>query len=104
MELITLVADLAGVIGTGFFLKAEIFQLRKILRTKTVRGISHTAYRDRLIAVTATLVCFGLTALWLTFTVLLIQAMVLLVILHLIKKYRRHTLPEKEFLKELKTW
>jgi len=89
MEIIMLVADLAGVIGMGFFLKAEIFQLKKILRTKIVHGISRTAYRDKLFAIFATLLCFGLTSLWLSFVVLFAEGTIVFIVLHLMKKYRR---------------
>jgi len=82
-----LIADLAGVIGMGFFLKAEIFQLKKILRTKITHGISHTAYRDKLLAITATMLCFGLTSLWLSFAVLFAEGIIVFIILKLIKKY-----------------
>ena len=104
MEIITLVADIAGTIGMGFFLKAEIFQLKKILKTKVVQGISRTAYRDKLLAIFATMICFGLTTLWFSFLVLLAEGVVALIILHLIKKYKWKTLPAKEFLEELETW
>ena len=107
IELIRLIADAAGVVGMGFFLKAEIFQLKKILRTKTVRGISKTAYRDKLLAITATLVCFGLTALWFSFAVIFAEGIIAIIIFRLIRKYNKkgwHTLPEEEFKKELKTW
>lgn len=104
MEIIMLIADLAGVIGMGFFLKAEIFQLRKILRTKMTDGISRTAYTDKLLAITATMFCFWLTSLWLSFIVLFVEGVIAFVILHLMKKYSWKTLPKKEFLKELETW
>lgn len=85
--MIMLIADLAGVLGMGFFLKAEIFQLRKILRTKTVKGISRTAYRDKLWAIAATMTCFGLTTLWFSFAVLFAEGIIIFIILRLMKKY-----------------
>lgn len=88
MEVMMLIADLAGVIGMGFFLKAEVFQLKKILRTKIVHGISQTAYVDKLLAILATMVCFWLTSLWLSFIVLFAEGVIALIILYLMKKYR----------------
>ena len=101
MEIIMLIADLAGVIGMGFFLKAEIFQLRKILRTKLTDGISHTAYRDKLLAIIVTMLCFWLTSLWFSFAVLFAEGIIVLIILQLMKKYGKS---KKSFLEELKTW
>lgn len=89
MEIMMLIADLAGVIGMGFFLKAEVFQLKKILRTKTIKGISRTAYVDKLLAILATMVCFWLTSLWFSFAVLFAEGVIAFIILHLMKKYRR---------------
>ena len=92
MEIIMLIADLAGVIGMGFFLKAEIFQLRKILRTKLTDGISRTAYRDKIWAIAATMICFGLTSLWLSFAVLFAEGIIIFTILQLMKKYGKNAL------------
>lgn len=89
MELIAIIADIAGVIGMGFFLKAEIFQLRKILRTKITTGISHTAYRDKLLAIFATSIMLYLSSLWLSFAVILTEGVIILIVLHLIKKYKK---------------
>lgn len=99
MEIITLIADIAGTIGMGFFLKAEIQQLYKILKTKIVEGISHTAYRDKLLAIIATSTCFWLSSLWLSLAVLIAEGIIALIILCLMKKYRRKTLS-----KEIKKW
>lgn len=108
MEIVMLIADIAGTIGMGFFLKAEIMQLHKILRTKTVKGISHTAYRDKLLAIVATMFCFWLTSLWLSFAVLFAEGVVAFIILYLMKKYKRkkpyRKMTDKEFLKEFKIW
>jgi len=101
MELIMLIADIFGVIGMGFFLKAEVFQLKKILRTKLTDGISRTAYRDKLWAIVATMFCFGLTALWLSFVVLFAEGVIAFIILHLMKKYGKS---KKAFLGELASW
>lgn len=87
MEIMMLIADIFGVLGMSFFLKAEIMQLRKILRTKTVKGISRTAYRDKLLAIAATMVCFGLTSLWLSFFVLFAEGIIVFIVLRLMKKY-----------------
>lgn len=91
MELIMLIADLAGVVGMGFFLKAEIFQLRKILRTKIVRGLSYTAHKDKFKAIVATMLCFWLTSLWFSFVVLCVQGVIVSMTLHFMKKYRKRT-------------
>ena len=101
MEMIILIADIAGVIGMGFFLKAEIFQLRKILRTKLTDGISRTAYTDKLLAIAATMFCFGLTSLWFSFIVLFAEGVVASIILRLMRKYGKS---RKAFLEELETW
>ena len=74
----------------GFFLKAEIFQLRKILRYKNVEGISKTAYRDKILAIAATLLCFGLTSLWLSFAVIFAEGIIVVAIIRLMKKYKRN--------------
>ncbi len=87
MELMMLIADVAGVIGMGFFLKAEIFQLKKILRTKMTTGISRTAYRDKLFAISATSVMLYLTSLWFSFAVILAEGVIIIIVLRLIKKY-----------------
>ena len=108
MEVMMLIADIFGVIGMSFFLKAEIMQLRKILRTKTVKGISHTAYRDKLLAIAATMLCFGLTSLWLSFAVLFAEGIIVVIVLRLMKKYKKkktyHEMTDKEFIKEFKIW
>ena len=106
MELMMLIADIAGVIGMSYFLKAEIFQLRKILQTKVVHGISRTAYMDKLKAIAATMVCFCITSLWLSFIVLFAEGVIAFIILRLMKKYNTKwkTLQSKEFLEELETW
>ena len=83
-----LVADLAGTIGMAFFLKAEIFQLKKILKKKLVTGISKTAYRDKVLAIILTLACFGLTSLWFSFAVIAAEGGVVAMIIYLMKKYR----------------
>jgi hypothetical protein len=85
-----LIADLMGVLGMSYFLKAEIMQLRKILRTKVVHGISRTAYKDKLLAIAATMICFGLTTLWLSFVVLFAEGVIAFIILRLMKKYKGH--------------
>lgn len=88
MEIIQLVADLAGTVGMAFFLKAEICQLRKIIKRKIVSGISKTAYRDKVLAIAATLICFGLTSLWLSFAVIFAEGIVVALVIYLMKKYR----------------
>jgi uncharacterized protein with PQ loop repeat len=71
------VADIFGMAGMGFFLFAEIRQLVKILKTKRCTGISWTAYKVKMIACLCTLLCFGLSALWGSFLVILAETVVI---------------------------
>lgn len=83
------IADLCGVIGMSFFLFAEIKQLYKILKTRVVRGISHTAYISKAIACIFTSIMLALTSLYLSFGVIISELIIIAVILLLMKKYRR---------------
>jgi len=88
MELISTIADILGAGGMFFFLMAEVFQLRKIIRKKTVKSLSYNTYKQKVIAILLSLACFGLTALWLSFAVIFAEAIVILIIIRLMKKYR----------------
>jgi hypothetical protein len=88
MGIIYFIADLLGASGMFFFFFAEVLQLRKILRKHTVRSISYNTYRSKLAALLLTLACFGLSCLWLSFTVLFLELLVVLYIMHLMKKFR----------------
>lgn len=83
-----LIADLCGVCGTGFFLKAEFIQCRKIYKTKRTDGISLTHYKDKIKALIFTMIAFGITGLWFSFMVLVCQFIIASYAIHLIKKYR----------------
>jgi len=86
---IELVADLFGTFGMLGFLVAEIFQLKKILRTKKASDLSKTAYRNKMIAIILTCICFGLTKLFLSFTVLFLEGIVVGKIMLLMRKWKK---------------
>lgn len=88
MELIPLVADMLGAGGMFFFFAAEVLQLRKILRKKTVRSLSYHTYKSKITAILLTLACFGLSHLWLSFIVIFSELIVVLYIIKLMRKYR----------------
>lgn len=88
MELITLIADILGAGGMFFFLFAEVLQLRKIIRKKTVKSLSYHTYKSKIAALILTLSCFGLSGLWLSFGVLIAELIIVLVIIKLMRKYR----------------
>lgn len=90
MELTILVADLLGAGGMFFFFFAELLQLRKIIRKKTVKSLSYHTYKSKVAALLLTLSCFGLSALWLSFGVLFAELLVVTYIIKLMKKYRGH--------------
>lgn len=76
-----LIADIFGTIGMAFFLFAELKQLLKIRKTGMCLGISFTAYKTKMIACLCSLTCFGLTALWGSFLVILAETVVIAPIL-----------------------
>ncbi len=86
MDMIYLVADGCGLIGMGYFLLAEITQLKKIRRKKIIASLSKTTYNQKVLAILFTLVCFGLTGLWLSFAVLVGELVIVVWIKKLIKK------------------
>jgi len=88
MELIILLSDILGAGGMFFFLYAEILQLRKIVRKKTVKSLSYNTYRSKIAALILTLGCFGLSHLWLSFGVLIAELIIVFIIIKLMKKYR----------------
>lgn len=83
------IADICGVVGMGFFLLAEIKQLLKILRTHRVTGISRHAYMSKLYAVGFTGTMLAITALYMSFVVILAEGMIVAWVLCLIKKYKK---------------
>jgi len=98
-QLILWIADAFGTIGMFMFLKAEVHQWFKIRRTKKVSAISTHAYRDKMIAIITTLVCFGLTSLWFSFLVIFCEGIVALFIIKLMRKYKKEKV--KTSLEEL---
>lgn len=88
MELIGWLADIFGAGGMFFFLFAEILQLRKILRKRTVKSLSYNTYRNKIVAIILSLSCFGLSGLWLSFGMIFAELIVILVIIKLMRKYR----------------
>ena len=84
-----LIADIAGFLSMGSFLLAEIRQLRKILKTKHTKALSLTHYKYKLIAIVCSLVCFSLTALYMSFMTIFAEGIITIIIMLLIKKYRR---------------
>lgn len=88
MELIPIIADILGASGMFFFLVAEVLQLRKILRKRTVRSLSYHTYKSKVAAILLALGCFGLSHLWLSFLVIVAELVVVLYIIKLMKKYR----------------
>ena len=88
MSWTTIVADLAGAGGMFFFLVAEILQLRKIIRKKTVKSISYNTYRNKVVAIMLSLVCFGLTSLWLSWIVIFAELLIIIWVIKLMHKYR----------------
>jgi len=84
------IADGAGVCGMFYFLWAEIKQLLKIRKHHRVTGISHTAYTSKLKAIGFTSVMLSITGLYMSLTVILAEGVVVVWVLMLMKKYRRH--------------
>ncbi len=90
MELMPIVADLLGAGGMFFFFFAEVLQLRKIKRKKTVRSLSYHTYKSKVAALVLTMSCFGLSGLVLSFIVLSAELVVVAYIIKLMRKYRGH--------------
>lgn len=88
MELVTFLSDALIASGMFFFLVAEILQLRKITRKKTVRSLSYNTYKSKLAALIFTLGGLWLSGLWLSFGVLTSELITVLVIIKLMRKYR----------------
>jgi len=89
-EILMLVADGCGVLGMGYFLFAEIKQLLKIRKSHKITGISHTAYTSKLKAIGFTSVTLAITALYMSLAVLIAEGVIVVWVLYLMKKYRRH--------------
>ena len=86
---IELLADLLGTGGMLGFLLAEVFQLKKIYRTKKLTGLSKTCYRNKMLAIILTLSCFALSGLYLSFTVLFLEGVIVGKIMLLMRKWKR---------------
>jgi len=86
--MILFIADILGAAGMFFFLHAEILQLRKILRKRTVKSLSYNTYKCKIAAAVLTLGCLGLPGLWLAFGILFAELIILVVIIRLMRKYR----------------
>lgn len=84
------IADGAGVCGMFYFLWAEVKQLLKIRKSHKVTGISHTAYRSKLKAIGFTSVMLMITGLYMSLAVILAEGVIVVWVLLLMKKYRRH--------------
>jgi len=84
------IADGAGVCGMLYFLWAEIKQLLKIRKSHKITGISHTAYTSKLKAIGFTSVMLTITGLYMSLAVLLAEGVIVVWVLYLMKKYRRH--------------
>jgi len=84
-----LIADIFGFCGMMCFLFATIKQWHKIRTTHHSTAISLTSYRSRIIAGMFTLGCFGLTGLWLSFTVVSVELAIAFSIMFMLLKYRR---------------
>ena len=87
-----MIADIAGMIGMGFFLTATIRQYLKISRTHYTLAISLTHYKMKILAILCSLICFGLTKLMFSFIVVFGELIVTIGIICLIKRYRKERL------------
>jgi len=83
------IADIFGFASMSFFLIATIKQWQKIYRTHHTTAISLTHYKLKIVAITCSLICFGLVGLVLSFTVSSLEMLVTLGIIYMLKKYRR---------------
>ena len=88
-EILLLIADICGVIGMGCFLLAEMKQLIKIIKKQKITGISHMAYISKLAAIGFTSVMLGITGLYLSLVVLIVEGIVVAAVLYLMKKYKK---------------
>lgn len=99
------VADVFGMMGMGFFLAATIKQWHKIYSTYHTTAISKTHYELKIIAILCSLTCFSLAGLWLSFSVVTMELIVSLGILHMLIKYRKmKELPVNDFIKKMEKW
>lgn len=85
---IELIADLLGTGGMLGFLLAEVFQLRKTYRTKKLIGLSRTCYRNKMLAIILTSSCFVLSGLYISFTVLFLEGVIVAKIMLLMRKVK----------------
>ena len=83
------IADMFGVLGMSYFLWAEVKQLQKVRRTHKVSGISHTAYASKLKAIIFTSVMLGISGLYLSLAVIIAEGIIVIWVLHLMKKYKK---------------
>ena len=88
-SILMLIADLCGVGGMGFFLWAEIRQLWKILKTHKITGISKSAYKSKLAAVVLTSTMLVISALYMSFVVIITEGITIACIIYLLKKYKK---------------
>lgn len=88
-EILMVIADLCGVAGMGFFLFSEIKQLWKVIKTHTVKGISHSAYVSKFIAITFSSIMLALTALYMSLYVILAEGVIVVWVLYLMRRYRK---------------
>jgi hypothetical protein len=84
------IADIAGVCGMFYFLWAEVKQLLKIRKSHKITGISHTAYTSKLKAIIFTGVMLTITTMYMSFAVIIAEGIIVVWVLMLMKKYRRH--------------
>ena len=88
-NMIQMIADIFGMFGTIGFLTAELFQLNKTLKIKKIIGLSKKAYINKFIAITLTCICFLLSGLYLSFTFLSLQGIVVGVVIGSMMKYEK---------------
>ena len=86
---IELIADLLGTGGMLCFVLAEVFQLKKIYKTKKLTGLSKTCYRNKMLAIALTSSCFALSGLYLSFSALVVEGLIVGKIMLLMRKRRR---------------
>lgn len=88
-------ADLAGTVGMLLFLIAELRQFYKIKKTGKLTGISFHAYLSKLIAVASTGVCFGITKLYFSLFVIILEGIVIIPVLYWLWKKRKVKIVEE---------
>jgi hypothetical protein len=84
-----MIADILVSIGTGFFIIAELRQIRRMHRTKATMGVSLTHYHMKLAALGCMILAWILLNLHLSLFVSITELILQIIAIYLICKYRQ---------------